>query len=153
VSARHFPYGGEVVAQTLVTFVDAINGNVANGENAQLALSGTIPLLRGAGMVKPRAPDRSERQLVYAVRTFEDFRRQLPSMSRLNTSALIAQQKAVLNRRVNYANLLTLTQADRGPVRRRAASISSAASARSRRSYSPESDLVNSQASVPDGSR
>src|SRR5207237_1443604 len=36
---QQLPYGGEVVAQTLVTFVDAINGNVANGESASVALS------------------------------------------------------------------------------------------------------------------
>jgi len=34
-----------------VQFVNAINGNVADGEKASLALEGSMPLLRGFGMV------------------------------------------------------------------------------------------------------
>jgi outer membrane protein TolC len=107
---QQLPYGGEVVAQTLVTFVDAIHGNVTNGETAQLALSGTIPLLRGAGMVNLEPLIESERKLVYQVRAFEDFRRQFALGVASQYFNLIALQKSVLNRRVNYDNLLTLTQ-------------------------------------------
>jgi outer membrane protein TolC len=107
---QQLPYGGEVVAQTLVTFVDAINGNVSNGESAQLALSGTIPLLRGAGMVNLEPLIESERKLVYAVRDFEDFRRNFVVTVAGQYFNLIALQKSVINRRVNYTNLLTLTQ-------------------------------------------
>jgi outer membrane protein TolC len=107
---QQLPYGGEIVAQTLVTFVDAIHGHVANGESASFALSGTIPLLRGAGMVNLEPLIESERKLVYQVRAFEDFRRQFALNVASQYFNLVALQKSVLNRRVNYTNLLTLTQ-------------------------------------------
>ena len=107
---QQLPYGGEIVAQTLVTFVDALHGNVTNGESANLALSGTIPLLRGAGLVNLEPLIESERKLVYQTRIFEDFRRQFALNVASQYFNLIALQKRVLNRRVNYTNLLTLTQ-------------------------------------------
>jgi hypothetical protein len=107
---QQLPYGGQIVAQTLVTFVDALHGNVTNGESASLALSGTIPLLRGAGMVNLEPLIESERKLVYQVRAFEDFRRQFVVSVASQYFSLVAQRKSVLNRVVNYTNLLMLTQ-------------------------------------------
>jgi hypothetical protein len=72
---QQLPYGGEIVAQALVDFVQAVNDNSQSGENASLVLSGSIPLLRGAGMVNLEPLIDSERSLVYAVRDFEEFRR------------------------------------------------------------------------------
>ena len=48
---QQLPWGGEVVARALVDFVNAINGNVNDGESAGLVLSGSMPLLRGFGMI------------------------------------------------------------------------------------------------------
>ena len=107
---QQLPYGGEIVAQTLVTFVDAIHGNVTNGETASLALSGSIPLLRGAGMVNLEPLIESERKLVYQVRAFEDFRRQFVVNVASQYFNLAAMQKSVVNRVVNYTNLLMLTE-------------------------------------------
>src|SRR4051812_18885351 len=67
---QRLPYGGEIVAQGLVDFVQAINNNSDSGESASLALTGSIPLLRGAGMVVQEPLIQSERSLVYEVRTF-----------------------------------------------------------------------------------
>ncbi len=107
---QRLPYGGQIVAQTLVTFVDALHGNITNGESASAALSGSIPLLRGAGLVNLEPLIESERRLVYQVRTFEDFRRQFSLNVASQYFSLVALQKSVINRRVNYTNLLTLTQ-------------------------------------------
>lgn len=107
---QQLPYGGNVTAQALVSFIDAINGNVANGETAQLALSASIPLLRGAGLVNLEPLIASERRLIYEVRSFEDFRRQFAVNVATQYFNLIALQKSVINRRVNYNNLLTLTE-------------------------------------------
>ena len=107
---QRLPYGGQIVAQTLVTFVDTLHGNITNGESASAALSGSIPLLRGAGLVNLEPLIESERRLVYQVRTFEDFRRQFALNVASQYFSLVALQKSVINRRVNYTNLLTLTQ-------------------------------------------
>jgi outer membrane protein TolC len=107
---QQLPYGGEIVAQGLVKFVDALQGNVTNGETAQAALSGSIPLLRGAGLVNLEPLIESERRLVYQVRTFEDFRRQFAINVASQYFNLVAAQKSVINRRVNYNNLLILTE-------------------------------------------
>lgn len=61
---QQLPYGGEVVAETLVRFVDAINGEVEDGESADVVLSGSLPLLRGAGMVNLEPLVAGERQVV-----------------------------------------------------------------------------------------
>jgi outer membrane protein TolC len=107
---QQLPYGGEIVAQGLVSFVNALNDNVTSGENAELALSGTVPLLRGAGMVNLEPLIRSERQLVYAVRTFEDFRRNFVVSIAAAYFELLTRQQAVANRRYNYVAAVQLTE-------------------------------------------
>ena len=107
---QQLPYGGTVTAQTLVTFVDALNHNLSDGQGAELAISGSIPLLRGAGMVNLEPLIQSERSLIYQVRAFEDFRRQFALNVATQYFNLIALQKSVINRRVNYNNLLILTE-------------------------------------------
>src|SRR5438874_6725468 len=72
---QQLPYGGELTAQALMTLVDALNNNTTSGESASVALTGSIPLLRGAGLVNLEPLIDSERQLVYQVRDFEEFRR------------------------------------------------------------------------------
>src|ERR1041385_6583457 len=62
---QQLPYGGEVTAQALVTFVDALNTTPPSGESASGALRGTIPLRGGAGLVNLEPLIDSERQLVY----------------------------------------------------------------------------------------
>lgn len=107
---QQLPYGGEIVAQALVQFVDTLNGNSANGESAALVLSGSIPLLRGAGLVNLEPLINSERQLIYEVRGFESFRRDFLVDVASQYFRLLTQQQAVNNRRLNYTNLATLTE-------------------------------------------
>jgi outer membrane protein TolC len=107
---QKLPYGGEIVASTLVNFVNALNGPVADGESAQLALSGSVPLLRGAGLVNLEGLINSERQLVYQVRAFEDFRRQFAVDIASAYFRLLTLQQSVSNRRLNLASLRLLTE-------------------------------------------
>lgn len=99
---QQLPYGGQIVAQGLYDFVNALNGNVTDGESAQLALSGTIPLLRGAGMINLEPLISSERELVYETRNFEDFRRQFAVSVASQYIRLLTQQQGIANRRFNY---------------------------------------------------
>src|SRR5258706_15495267 len=107
---QQLPYGGEVVAQGLVSFVNALDGNAASGEDASVVLSGTIPLLRGAGMVNLEPLINGERTLVYQVRTFENFRRDFVISVATQYFRLLSLQQSVLNRRLNYASFVTLTE-------------------------------------------
>lgn len=106
---QQLPYGGEVVARSLVTFVNALNESVSDGESAQVALSTSIPLLRGAGLVNLEPLILSEREVVYQIRAFEDFRRSFVVDIGSTYFNLITQQQSLANRRLNYANLSLLT--------------------------------------------
>jgi outer membrane protein TolC len=107
---QKLPYGGEIVAETLVKFVNAINGNVEDGESADIALSGSLPLLRGAGMVNLEPLIASERELVYQVRTFESYRRSFAVDIASRYFALLAAQQGIDNRLQNYATLASLLE-------------------------------------------
>lgn len=107
---QQLPYGGEVVAQGLVTFVDALNDNSLGGENASLVLSASIPLLRGAGMVNLEPLIQSERELVYQVRTFENFRRQFVVDIASAYFTLLTTYQRVDDQRVQYERSVDLVQ-------------------------------------------
>ncbi len=107
---QQLPYGGEVTARALVNFVNAINGNVADSEPASLALSASIPLLRGAGMVNLEPLINSERRMVYQVRAFESFRRTFAVSVATQYFRLLTNQAAIINRRQNLASLVSLTE-------------------------------------------
>lgn len=111
---QRLPYGGEVVAETLVRFVSALNGPAAEGESAQAVLSGSLPLLRGAGLVNLESLIDSERTLIYAVRDFESFRRSFAVQVASQYFNLLTQQQSVANRIQSYrdrANLLERAEA------------------------------------------
>src|SRR5258707_9083969 len=94
----------------------ALDGNAASGEDASVVLSGTIPLLRGAGMVNLEPLINGERSLVYQVRTFENFRRDFVISVATQYFRLLSLQQSVLNRRGNYTHFLTFTQRARAPL-------------------------------------
>jgi outer membrane protein TolC len=106
---QKLPYGGEIQAQALTTTVQTIDGHLADGQSAGVALTGSIPLLRGAGMVNLESLISSERQLVYEIRTFETFRRDFAVQIATQYFNLISQQQALANTRSNYAGLARLT--------------------------------------------
>ncbi len=107
---QQLPYGGEIVAQQLVTTVSALNSETADGQAAGVALSASIPLLRGAGMVNLEPLIHSERDLVYNVRDLETFRRSFVVSIAGQYFGLINQQQQIASRVRNYANLRNLTQ-------------------------------------------
>jgi len=106
---QRLPYGGEIVASGLVEFVNGLNASSADGENAELALQGTIPLLRNAGMINLEALIQSERDLVYAVRDFETFRRNFSIQVASAYFRLLTQQSSIRNRYVRYVSSIDLT--------------------------------------------
>lgn len=107
---QQLPYGGEIVAEGLVNFVDALRGESENAESAELVLRGSIPLLRDAGMVNLEPLIQSEREVVYQIREFEDYRRDFVIQIAERYYALLNAQAGLANRRLNYFNLLVLTE-------------------------------------------
>ena len=76
-----------------------------------LGLAITQPLLRGSGSaIVEENLTQAERDLVYAARTFERFRRTFAFDVASRYYALLDTQDAVRNQEVNYQNLVALSQ-------------------------------------------
>lgn len=73
---QRLPYGGEVTARVISTLVRDLRFGTTTGESGQLILETRLPLLRGAGPVAYESRYQAERNLIYAVRDFERFRRE-----------------------------------------------------------------------------
>lgn len=75
---QRLPYGGSVSASFLARATEDLHERVAGPsvQSAELLLSANVPLLRGAGRVARESRVQSERDLVYAARAFERFRRE-----------------------------------------------------------------------------
>lgn len=95
--SQRLPYGGEVAAAWVWNATEQLRDS-ATGRYTQassLVLSASQPLLRGAGMAAREDLIQAERELVYAARTYEEFRRSfLVSLARDYLS--LAQQAAAI---------------------------------------------------------
>ncbi len=112
------PYGGQVSASALVQYVDALDHQsdettiitpgvgvgIPGGEGSALQLAATVPLLRGAGTANLEPLIQSQRQLIYQVRAFENFRRGFVVSVASQYFRLLTSLQAVNDRRVNYDN-------------------------------------------------
>jgi len=77
---QRLPYGGDVSVRALVDYVSLLreSSTTADDDDQQSATLSTninLPLLRGAGMPARESLIQAERNLTYAVRDFERFRR------------------------------------------------------------------------------
>lgn len=106
---QQLPYGGEIVAQQIVSVTDGLNKYTQDGQDATTALTASIPLLKGAGLVNLEPLIASERQLVYAVRSFETYRRRFAVNVATQFFSLVSQQQGIANRRKNYEDLKELS--------------------------------------------
>lgn len=95
-AAQRLPYGGQFTAAMISTLVRDIGRGITASESSQLRIGFDIPLLRGAGHVAREELTRLERELTYAVRTYERFRRrQLVDVSRQYFSLLASKQAVI----------------------------------------------------------
>lgn len=69
------PFGGQVGARVIHSVMREVRDLVSAGESGQAILDAQIPLLRGAGHTAFETRYSAERELIYAVRTHERFRR------------------------------------------------------------------------------
>lgn len=74
---QRLPYGGEVSARIVNTLMRDLGVHTTSGETGNFILEAKLPLLRGAGRSATTMESRysAERELIYAVRDYERFRR------------------------------------------------------------------------------
>ena len=106
---QRLPYGGEVSVSALVDYTNYLQQSTANNaldstQSARLAVNAEIPLLRGAGLVAREDLIQARRDLVYAVRGFERFRRELLFDIASDYFDLIQTQQAIENQRRQAEN-------------------------------------------------
>jgi outer membrane protein TolC len=77
-ATQRLPYGGSVEAAWVWNATEQLRDRATGRyeQSSRLALSGNVPLLRGAGLVAREDLIQAERDLIYRTRTFERFRRQ-----------------------------------------------------------------------------
>jgi outer membrane protein TolC len=77
-ATQRLPYGGNVEAAWIVNATDQLREQTSGGyqQASRIVLSGSIPLLRGAGDVAREDLIQAERNLIYQARAFERFRRE-----------------------------------------------------------------------------
>jgi outer membrane protein TolC len=98
-ATKRLPYGGSVEAAWIVSATDQLREQATEGyrQSSRLALSGTVPLLRGAGDVAREDLIQAERDLIYQARTFERFRRELLVSIASDYFQLIQSRQAIVN--------------------------------------------------------
>ena len=109
-ATQRLPYGGEVEARLVWNATEQLR-RTASGryrQSTDLVLSGNIPLLRGAGMAAREDLIQRERDLVYAARSFERFRRELLVDIASDYFNLIAQMKRIRNQEMQLQGLIGL---------------------------------------------
>ena len=74
---QNLPFGGEVTARFIAELTEEIDdASLGDGiHSATFVLDGRIPLLKGSGLAARESLIQSRRDLVYASRSFETFRR------------------------------------------------------------------------------
>ncbi len=97
--SQRLPYGGQVEAAYVYSITEQLREVATERyvDSSSLVLSATVPLLRGAGDIAREDLIQRERDLVYAARIFEDFRRSyLVSIAR-DYFDLLQQQREIAN--------------------------------------------------------
>ncbi|MFW5653942.1 MAG: TolC family protein, partial [Planctomycetota bacterium] len=115
-ATQRLPYGGDVEARLLVRATEQLRERVSSEptQSASFIVYADLPLLRGAGITAREDLISAEREMVYATRTFERFRREfLFDIARdyfdlLRSAASIRNAERVLESR---RKLLSETQA------------------------------------------
>ena len=117
---QRLPYGGEVTAKVIDTLVRDIGQHVTTTESGQYIVETSLPLLRGAGRVAYESRYQAERDLVYAVRAFERFRRAFGVSIASDVFRLLEFKQRIVNaelsaegNRDNHERTVALFQAGR----------------------------------------
>lgn len=96
---QRLAYGGEVSARLLARATEDLHRHVSGEkvQSADIILAANVPLLRGAGLAARESRIQAERDLIYAARRFERFRRQFLFDIARTFLNLVVQQKQIVN--------------------------------------------------------
>lgn len=113
--SQRLPYGGTVSARALATAVEDLHSRVSDGDSltADFILDANIPLLRGAGLAARETLIQRERDMIYAAREFEDFRRIFLFEIVRDFLDLAVQQRSVVNAERQVDQLRQVEQRER----------------------------------------
>lgn len=121
---KQFERGGQVAASWVLNATEDLRNGATDRytQSSEIVLSGNFPLLRGAGTVASEALIQAERNVVYAARDFERFRRRLFVLIASDYIRLLQQLASIQNqeRRIESLEILqneTQAKADAGQVR------------------------------------
>jgi outer membrane protein TolC len=112
---QRLPYGGQISAQLLASATEDLHQRVAgeNVQTAELIFGADVPLLRGAGQVAREDLIQAERNVVYAARGFERFRREFLFDITTDFLNLVVQQQAIVNAEHQVEQLQGFEQRER----------------------------------------
>lgn len=115
---QRLPYGGSVEAGWIWDATEQLREQASGRytQSSTLALSGNIPLLRGAGLVAQENLIQAERNLVYQARTFERERRGILVQVAEDYFELVQTQSQIINQERSLASLQKLEEATKAKV-------------------------------------
>lgn len=102
---QRLPLGGEVTARVIDTLMRDLTNHITTAETGAAILEANIPLLRGAGLVAYESRFQAERNLIYAVRNFENFRRSLTVLIAGDYFNLQQLRQGIVNSRESIRSL------------------------------------------------
>lgn len=116
--SQRLPYGGEVSAAWVWNATEQLRATATDRytQASSLVLAASLPLLRGAGMAAREDLIQAERELVYAARTYEEFRRSFLASIARDFLSLAQQAAAIRSQEESLKALLTLQTRTRALV-------------------------------------
>lgn len=115
---QRLPYGGEIVASILAQTSQTLLSRIISGndQSVELVLNAEVPLLRNAGQIAREDLIQGERNVVYAARRFERFRREFLVSITTDFLDLVVRQQAIENARRGVAQFEESEQRERALV-------------------------------------
>ncbi len=101
---QRLPLGGTITARMVSTLVHDVRNHATTGETGNMIIEANIPLFRGAGRVAYESRYQAERDLIYAIRNYERFRRQYLVQVASTYFDLQLLRSAIANTFISYKN-------------------------------------------------
>ncbi|MEM9064429.1 MAG: TolC family protein [Planctomycetota bacterium] len=111
-TTQRLPFGGDVEASWVTRATQQLRERVTDRyeQSSELVLSADIPLLRGAGQVAREDRIQAERNLIFAARAFERFRRVFLVDIATDYFSLLNQQAQIRNQERQIDSLVGLEE-------------------------------------------
>lgn len=117
-ATQRLPFGGDVEARWITRATQQLRDQATGRyrQSSELALSTSIPLLRGFGSVAREDIIQAERDLIYASREFERFRRRYLVNLAQDYFNLIQQRSRILNQEKSLESFRKIDEAEAARV-------------------------------------